>query len=84
MASWKFKKCKLSLLCSFLQLQVLVPEFFYACGNKISLPLPLPLASLSKPEIATDFRKRHFTLGAFTLVHKHALIHTQRGDFYLG
>lgn len=79
MSSWKFKKCKLSLLCSVLQLQVLVPEFFYAYGNKISLPLPLPLASLPKTEIATDFRNRHFTLGAYMLVHSHTEIPTQPG-----
>lgn len=79
MSSWKFKKCKLSLLCSVLQLQVLVPEFFYAYGNKISLPLPLPLASLPKTEIATDFRNRHFTLGAYMLVHSHRNPYTTWG-----
>lgn len=57
-------------------------RIFYAYGNKISLPLPLPLASLPKPEFATDFRKRHFALGA------HALVHTdtknlKRGGCYL-
>lgn len=71
MSFWKFKKCKLSLLCSVLQLQALVPEFFYACGNKISLPLPLPLASLPRPGITTDFRRWHIILGIYTLVYTH-------------
>lgn len=81
MSSWKFKKCKLSLLCSVRQLQVLVPELFCAYGNKISLPLPL--ASLPKPEIATDFRKRHFTHDACRLVHTHREIRAQCGGCYL-
>lgn len=44
-------------------------RIFYAYGNKISLPLPLPLASLLKPEIATDFRRRHLCIGIQKSVH---------------